>query len=481
MDQATDRQAERTALVKRKERAALWSIVASVGITLAKGAAGLTTGSLALISDAAHSLLDVASTTMTWLAVRAADKPADEQHHYGHGKLESLAALAETAFLFLLSGIVAWEGVRRLMAGGAEIQPSWLAVAVLLGAIAVDAWRWVSLKRVARETGSDALDADALHFAADLINSVLVLGALGLAAIGYPQADAAVAIGVSLFIALAGFRLARRTIDTLLDTAPEGVAERVTDAVARVPGVVSVDGVRARPMGGRVMGEVRVRVSRTLPLDRVTAIKAAIDAAIHRELPHSEFTITANPIQLDDETILERVMLIAAHLRVPVHHVTVQEIEGRLSVSFDVEVDGRIPLSAAHTLASRVEAAIQDELGPNVEVESHIEPLETDHLKGREADARTVAAVALALAEAASGIDKLTEVHGVRVRETPSGLVVNYHCQAAPHLDVATVHACVDELERRVRTQHPAILRVIGHAEPSGRDEIPAARPSGQF
>jgi divalent metal cation (Fe/Co/Zn/Cd) transporter len=224
------------------------------------------------------------------------------------------------------------------------------------------------------------------------------------------------------------------------------------------------------------MGEVRVRVSRTLPLDRVTAIKAAIDAAIHRELPHAEFTITANPIQLDDETILERVMLIAAHLRVPVHHVTVQEIEGRLSVSFDVEVDGRIPLSAAHTLASRVEAAIQDELGPTVEVESHIEPLEMNHLQGREADARTVAAVALALAEAASGIDKLTNVHGVRVRETPSGLVVNYHCQAAPHLDVATVHACVDELERRVRTRHPEILRVIGHAEPAGRDEIAALR-----
>jgi divalent metal cation (Fe/Co/Zn/Cd) transporter len=243
----------------------------------------------------------------------------------------------------------------------------------------------------------------------------------------------------------------------------------VRDVVERVGGVVAVDWVRARPMGGRAIGEVGVRVSRTLPLDRVTAIKAAIDAAIRRELPDAEFTVTANPVPLDDETILERVMLIAAHQRVPVHHVTVQEIEGRLSVSFDVEVDGRIPLSAAHTLASRLEAAIQDELGPAVEVESHIEPLEMNHLQGREADARTAAAVGLALAEAASGIDRLADVHGVRVRETPSGLVVNYHCRAAPDLDVATVHACVDELERRVRTLHPEILRVIGHAEPAGR------------
>ena len=173
---------------ERKERAALWSIVASAGITAAKGIAGLATGSLALISDAAHSLLDVASTTITWLAVRAARKPADEEHHYGHGKVESLAALIETAFLFLLSGAVAFEGVRRLLRGETEMEPSWTAAAVLVAAILVDAWRWWSLKRVARETGSEALEADALHFSSDLVNSALVLAARGAPAMGYPPA-----------------------------------------------------------------------------------------------------------------------------------------------------------------------------------------------------------------------------------------------------------------------------------------------------
>src|SRR5215212_2747698 len=138
---------EKTA--ERKERAALWSIAASAGITVAKGAVGLASGSLSLISDAAHSFLDVAATTMTWLAVRAAHKPADEQHQYGHGKLESLAALVETAFLFLLSGAVALEGARRLWQGNAEVEPSWLAAGVLVAAIGVDAWRWWGLKQVA--------------------------------------------------------------------------------------------------------------------------------------------------------------------------------------------------------------------------------------------------------------------------------------------------------------------------------------------
>jgi cation diffusion facilitator family transporter len=453
-------------VAKRKERAALWSILASVAITIAKGLAGLATGSLALISDAAHSLLDVAATTITWLAVRAAHKPADEQHHFGHGKFESLAALIETAFLFVLSGAIAYEGVRRLSTGQSEVQPSWAAVAVLVGAIVVDAWRWWSLKRVARETGSDALAADALHFSSDLVNSVLVLAALGVTAMGYPESDALVAIGVSAFIAFAGFRLAQRTINTLLDTAPKGLAEQVRARAEGVPGVVSVERVRVRPAGGHVIGEVLVRVSRTLPLERVAEIKGKVVNAIREELPQGEFTVTADPIQLDDETILERVLLTAARLRVPVHHVTVQTLARRLSVSFDLEVDGRMSLGRAHEIASRVEAAIQEELGPQVEVESHIEPLVAAQLEGREADAVTVARIATSLAEKTSDGGAIADVHDVRVRMTESGLVVNYHCRVDPALDVTSVHELVDDLERRVRLQHPEILRVVGHAEP---------------
>jgi cation diffusion facilitator family transporter len=452
---------------RRKERAAIWSIAASVAITLGKGLAGVATGSLALISDAAHSLLDVAATTMTWLAIRAAHKPADEEHHYGHGKYESLAALIETAFLFVLSGAVAFEGLRRLWAREADVTFSWAAVGVLGAAILVDAWRWRSLRRIAQETGSEALAADALHFSSDLVNSVLVLIALAAAAWGYPQVDALVAVGVAVFIAIAGFRLAQRTLATLVDTAPKGLAEQVRSRAESVTGVASVERVRVRPAGGRALGEVLVNVSRTLPLERVAAIKQRIAEAVAQDLPDAELTITADPVQLDDETIMERVMLTAARLRVPVHHVTVQNLEGRMSVSFDVEVDGALRLAQAHEVADRVESAVAEELGPQVEVESHIEPLAVGHLQGREADAATVARIASTLA-ANTAEGPIREVHNVRVRETPSGLVVNYHCRVDPDLHVAAVHDLVDDLERRVRLDHGEILRVVGHAEPFG-------------
>jgi len=451
---------------RAKERVALGSIAASALITLAKGTAGLATGPLALISDAAHSLLDVAATTMTWFAVRAANKPADEEHHYGHGKFESLAALIETAFLFLLSGAVALEGVQRLLTGESTVQASWAAAGVLVGAIVVDAWRWRQLKRVAAETGSEALEADALHFSSDLVNSVLVLAALGATALGYPQADALVAVLVALFIAVAGFRLAQRTLGTLLDAAPKGLAERVKAEAQQVPGVVLVERVRVRPAGGQVFGELLVRVSRTLPLENVAAIKRKVSQALDQELSGSEITVTAEPIALNDETILERVMLIAAKRRVFVHHVIVQDIGGRFGISLDVEVDGRMSLGAAHQKADSLEVAIQEELGPDVEVDTHIEPLRLHHLEGADERAEIVARIARDLAQTAEQVGQINDIHSVRVRRTEDGLVVNYHCRVDPALTVFSVHDHVDELERRVRIEHPDILRVIGHAEP---------------
>lgn len=451
---------------ERKEQAAAWSIAASAVITLGKGAAGLATGSLALISDALHSVVDVAATTLTYLAVRTANKPADDKHHYGHGKVESLAALFETALLFILSGAVAYEGVRRLIAGESDVSWSWAAIGVLLVSIVIDATRWFQLTKVARETKSEALAADALHFSSDLVNSVLVLGAFAAAAYGYPQADSLVAIGVALFIALAGFRLAKQTIDSLLDTAPAGVTEDIRARVAAVPGIASVESIKLRPAGPQLFVEIEIGVSRTLPLERVTAIKDAIEESIHAEHHDAVVTVTATPRALDDETILERVLLIAARRRVPVHHVTVQSLDGRISVSLDMEVDGRMSLGSAHIVASRLEAAIREELGADTEVETHIEPLVTANLEGRDVDAETVARVASSLAVHAKEVGTVVDVHSVRVRGTDHGLIVNYHCRVDPTLDVSAVHEKVDALEHLVRSDVPAITRIVSHTEP---------------
>jgi cation diffusion facilitator family transporter len=454
-----------------KEKAALGSIAASAGLTAAKGIVGLLTGSLAILSEAGHSLLDLSATVLTYFAVRISGKPADAEHQYGHGKMESVTALAETALLFVLTAVVIFEAVQRLIGAGAHaVEASVAAFVIIIGSIAIDFFRARALDRVAKATSSEALEADALHFRSDMWSSFTVLIGLVGVALGYPWADAAAAVVVAVFIGIAGYRLGRRTIDTLTDTAPAGVSERVAAVARQAPGVVAVERVRARSAGAVLFVELGVSVSRTAPLDRVTAIKEQLTRAIRADMPAAELTITTEPRALDDETVRERVMVIARDLGLAIHHIAVQAVAGRLSVSADLEVDGNQPLAAAHETASRLEEAIREELGPDVEVETHIEPLPADVLAGRDADPARIAEVRQFLTSLAVEISDLGEVHDVRVRETPAGEIVNFHCSVDPALSVSAVHDMVDALERRLRRHFPTIRRVIGHAEPRRED-----------
>jgi len=450
-----------------KEKAALGSIAASAALTLAKAIVGVLTGSLAILSEAGHSLLDLAATVLTYAAVRVSGKPADAEHQYGHGKIESVAALAETALLFLLAAGVAYEAADRLLGEQAHaVKATLYAFAVIAVSILVDFFRARALERVAEKTSSQALEADALHFSSDMWSSIAVLIGLGGVALGYSWADSAAALVVAVFICIAGWRLGRRTIDTLTDTAPAGVSEKVTAIALQVPGIVGVERVRARPAGAALFVDLAVGVNRTLALDRVTTIKDRLARAIRAEFPEAETTIITEPRALDDETVRERVMLIAGNSGLAVHHVAVQAIGDRLSVSTDLEVEGTLPIAAAHETASRLEEAIREELGPDVEVETHIEPLPAVLLAGRDATAERVTEIGDALTALAADLTGLGEVHEVRVRETSDGEIVNFHCRVDPALSVSAVHDLVDGVERGLRRRFATIARVIGHAEP---------------
>ena len=454
-------------MANEKQTVALTSIAASAALTIAKAAVGFATGSLAILSEAAHSLIDLVATVMTYFAIRIADKPADAEHHYGHGKVESLSALAETALLFVLSGVVIWEaGLRLVHVEGQAVEATIAAFAVMAVSILVDFGRSRALYRAATAHKSEALEADALHFSSDMWSSAaVILGLVGLK-LGYAWADSAAALVVALFVCLAGWRLGRRTIDTLTDTAPAGAVERITEVVRNVKGVVDVRRVRARQVGPRLFVDLDIAASRTLPLDRVMALKQEIERALADAMPETELNAVVSPRALDDETVLERVMVIARNRALAVHHVTVQAIGPRLSVSLDLEVDGSLTLARAHEIASGLETAVRDELGPDVEVESHIEPLQTDGLSGTDAPPARVEEVRSTLAELATQGEVLRNIHDVRVRDTNDGEIVNFHCDVDAAMPVGEVHEKVDDLERALKQRFPELNRVIGHAEP---------------
>jgi cation diffusion facilitator family transporter len=449
-----------------KEQVALVSIAASAGLTVAKAVVGFATGSLALLSEAGHSFIDFGATVMTYVAVRISGKPADEEHHYGHGKVEAVSALAETALLFLLSGIVIWEAVNRLAAhDGHAVEATIWAFVVILASIIIDFFRARALSRTAEKTSSHALEADALHFSSDLWSSLAVLIGLVGVHFGLAWADSVAALAVAILVCVAGWRLGKRTIDTLTDVAPPGAAAKVTAIAGRIPGVVRVEQVRARAVGQQTFIDLQLAVSRTLPLDRVSALKDQVADALRQRIPGAEPVVTTDPVALNSETILDRIMVIARNRALAVHHVTVHELRDKLAVSLDLEVDGRLSLGAAHEMADGLESAIAAELGPSVEVETHIEPLQPD-ASGREAPPERVKAVEMALSELAAQERNIHDVHNVRVRETDEGEIVNFHCRVDPQLSVQSVHENVDALERALKRQSPPIKRVVGHAEP---------------
>jgi cation diffusion facilitator family transporter len=450
---------------RTKRRAALMSVATSAGLTLLKLAAGFASGSLALISEGAHNALDIAASGLTYFAVRVSDKPADEGHPFGHAKVEAVAALAQTAFLFALSVGVAVMAARRL-GNPAEIEADVFAFAAVVVSIVVDLFRYRALRRVARETGSHALEADALHYSGDLVASALVLVGLVATRAGLPAADAVAAIGVAVFIAFSGYRLGQSTLSSLLDAAPEGLADDVRQTLAQVSGVAGVDYLRLRSNGPGAVGELGLYVSRTLPLEGVAAIRERARTALARKWPRMKLTIAANPLALDDETVLERVQMIAARRRLFVHHVTIQRIGARIVVSLDLEVDGEMSLGDAHEVASALEQAIQADFEGAVEVDTHIEPLDGRELKGEEADPALTAEVEARLIRRAEATKLLRDIHHVRLRKAGAVFYGVFHCRADRNASVEAVHAEVDALERAARSEFPMISRIIGHAEP---------------
>src|SRR5882724_10784795 len=255
-----------------KSRVAAISIFASAGMATAKFVVGITIGSLALISEALHSSVDVIATVVTWMVVRVSDLPADKEHHYGHGKLESLSALGVIAMLYVLAGGILVESYSRLREGAPPPTLSAIPFIVLLLDIAVNFWRARALQRAAHETRSQALAADALHFGSDVLGSVAVIIGLALSGLGYAWGDAAAAVGVAIVIAMLGLRLARSTVETLVDRAPEGASEKATAAIRAVPGVVGVERLRVRMVGSTHFIDAIVQVPRTYPIDRVEEI-----------------------------------------------------------------------------------------------------------------------------------------------------------------------------------------------------------------
>ncbi len=288
---------------REKKDVALSSVVAAIFLTLFKIIVGILTGSLGILSEAAHSGLDLVAALVTFFAVNVSGRPADEQHRYGHGKVENLSALVETLLLLATCVWIIYEAFQRLFVELVHVDASIWAFLVMGTSILIDISRSRALSRVAKKHNSQALEADALHFSTDIWSStVVILGLIGVKLAEWnpqlaflAQADAVAALGVALIVILVSVQLGKRTVAALLDTAPAGLAGQVRATVEAVPGVIECHQVRVRPAGPRMFVDAHIVVDGRQPLETAHAITEAAEAAIRALIPRADVIVHAEP------------------------------------------------------------------------------------------------------------------------------------------------------------------------------------------
>ena len=462
--------------VREKKQAALLSVGSAVVLVSLKTFLVLRTGSLGVLSEALHSGLDLVAAVITFLSVRVSDQPADERHPYGHGKFENFSAFVETGLLLLTALYIIFEAFERLFFRAVHIVPSITAVVILAFALIIDMTRAKALAGVVKKYPSEALEADALHFSTDVWSTMVVIAGIGLVWAGETwnipwliYADALAGLGVAGVILWVGSQLGKRTIEALLDTAPQGLQQEIARAVSRMDGVLDVVRVRVRRAGNRHFVDATVSVPRTASLEQVHELTDAIEKRIGEIVP-SDVIVHPEPRAPKGEHLFEAIRAVAQRMGLAIHDLSAIQQQGMLFVELHLEVDENLSLRDAHRKATELEDGIRELRGGSpIDVNIHIEPLGR-HIATPDTGAGEMKQLSRNIEAFLNSLtaeyDELVNCHDVRVRQVEHRILASCHCTMKSDLPITTVHDVTAALEDRVKEHFPQVHRVTIHPEP---------------
>ncbi|HET7481999.1 MAG TPA: cation-efflux pump [Actinomycetota bacterium] len=451
------------------QRTAATAVTITVALAGAKIVLWLVTGSLAVLSQTLDSILDIVALGLLYVGIRIAAKPADTTHHYGHTKAEHLVVFVQTIFLGL---IVVWVGagaVMRLGETSSDVHAPWYAFALMGVSAVIDAIRVRTLMSAARAQRSDALLAGALNLFSDVGTAVVTIVSLAFVRAGIESADAVGALIVAVVVAVAAFRLGKVAVDALMDRAPEAPVAAIADAAGRAAGVAETRRVRVRGAGDRIFADVTVAAGRTTSLERAHDIAEEVETEITRDFPGADVVVHVEPTS-ETTGLVERVQ--AAASRTPgvheVHNVLVHAFDeggrSKLHVTLHAKVRANVPLEEAHRVSDAIEAAVSDELGPDVRVDSHIEPMRStspavDVTSSRPELVESIRAIALEEPD-------VLNCHEVLLSSSGHEVSVTAHVGGRADLPLERIHDASERIEKSIRSAHPDIGAVTIHFEP---------------
>jgi cation diffusion facilitator family transporter len=449
------------------QRIALASLVVDACLLLAKLLVAVLTGSLGMLSEAVHTGLDLVASVFALVAIRAARKPADSEHPYGHGRAENLAALGEGIILLIAAAGIAFEGLRRLLGQPVAVDPAFYAIGLMAGTIVLELVRATVLRRAATTFGSPALGAAAQNRRADILSSAGVLAGLIGVRLGLAWADVAAALLVAFLVARAAGLLVYRSADILIDRAPVGVEAGVRRTIAGVAGVRRVGAVRVRRSGGRMLGDARVSARPTLSVEGAQRLSGEVLAAVSHQHPDLDLSLVVEP-QSEESNLVERVHAVAAGLEMirDLHNVTVErEREGKLHLSMHVKLPGTMTLDDAARASADLERRLRREFPDVARVDVHLEPLEPELIAGADVTevrpdlAREICRIVEAHPEVRACLD-------VELSERSHELVAYVVAELPGAVTLEHAHTVETALEDQLRIRLPELSEVVARVAP---------------
>ena len=449
-------------LERRPVLVALVSVAIGVVLVVAKTVVGLLTGSLGILSEAGHSLFDLAASIFTLLAVRAARKPADQEHPYGHGRAENLAAFAEGLLLLVIATLIAFEAIRRLFAGGPPVDPTGYAFAFLVATILIETIRAIVMRRVGRAIASEAMLADSTDRLADVLANAGVLVGLTGVRMGVLWADAAAALVVALVIVRAAGLLAWRSGDILIDRAPAGAERDLRQAIEHVDGVREVRLVRIRRSGPDLIGDASIATGRMLSVEAASALVKDVKEKAQQVLPRLDLAVSVEG-QEQRGDLVERIHAAAARnggVR-DLHNVTVErEADGSLHLTMHAKLPGDETLARASTTSRSLEQSIRAELPEVTRIDIHLEPMDPDVVPGEDVTARN--------AQLAARMRRVVESHpevkrclDVELSDRHGRIYAHVVAETSGDISLEHAHQIESELEEMIRRDIPEAHEVV--------------------
>jgi cation diffusion facilitator family transporter len=456
---------------REKRNVAGNSVLAALVVTALKIVVGLATQSLGILSEAAHSGLDLIAALVTFFSVRVSDKPADADHQYGHGKVESFSAFIETGLLLLTCVWIVYEAFKRLFFESVEIEPTPYAFLVMFLSMGVDFWRSRALGGMAKKYDSQALEADALHFSTDIWSSGVVILGLALVWAGrtyrldwLQRADPIAALFVACVVVWVSWRLARRTMDALLDAAPAGVRNQILDRIGAVDGVLEVDRVRIRKAGNRYFADVSLGLARNFTFQRSEQVSDTVTTRIREILPDADVMVHSFPRAQHSENIFDRIRAVATRHNFNVHDISVQDLAGELHVEQHLELDERLSMKQAHDEVTHLEAEMRKEIPEIATILTHIESEPATIESGEQIVLDP--GLEKRLKDVAKDFPEVMDMHEFQFKRIRDRLYVSCHCTLPDDMPLSRVHDVQTALEIRFKQDAPELFRVLIHPEP---------------